>query len=280
MGTRAEIKALLEQHGLHLKRSFGQSFLVEDRVLDGIARAATRDSEGTIVEIGTGLGTLTRALAKTAKRVVTIERDRTLIPVLETIFQATPNVRIVEGDALEARFSALVDPGQKPAIAGNLPYSITTPLLLSLLHQRSEIGPATIMIQREVADRLLAQPGGKEYGSLSVLFQMNADIEHVFDVAPGNFIPPPKVYSTVLRLVWLPSSRVAVGDPAHLERVVRAAFSQRRKTLRNALSSVFARGDVEGAASASGIALERRAETLSLEEFARLAAAMPPKTTA
>jgi 16S rRNA (adenine1518-N6/adenine1519-N6)-dimethyltransferase len=274
VSARAHVRDMLARHELRLKKSLGQSFLVDDNILAAIAEEATRDDPEVLVEIGTGLGTLTRELATRAKNVVTIERDRTLIPVLREIFPATSNVRVVEGDALELRYNELTAP-IKPALAGNLPYSITTPLLLCLLEQRHLIGSATIMIQREVADRLHAEVDTRDYGSLTLLFQMHTNIERLFDVSPSCFIPPPKVVSTVLRLEWLPCPRVQVEDPAHLEVVVRAAFSQRRKTLRNSLSTKFAKPDIERAAEAANIKLERRAETLTLSEFSALASHLP-----
>jgi 16S rRNA (adenine1518-N6/adenine1519-N6)-dimethyltransferase len=279
VSTRADIRALLDQHGLRLKRALGQSFLVEDHALARIADAATSGGEETVVEIGTGLGTLTRQLAQRASKVVTIERDRTLVPVLRELFAPIANVTIVEADALDVSFAELGGPA-KPAVAGNIPYSITTPILLALLAQRAAIGTVTLMMQREVAQRLVAKPDTREYGSLTVLFRQHADIVDLFDVSPGNFLPPPKVVSTVLQLRWLEAPRVAVDDPAHFERTVRAAFGQRRKTLRNALSALFVRSDVEAAGEASGIRLDRRAETLTVEELARLAAALPRASAA
>lgn len=274
MSAWIEVRELLRKHELRIKKSLGQCFLVDDRVLKAIAEAAVRGDPDAVVEIGPGLGTLTRALADVAPRVVSIERDRSLIPVLEELFADAPHVSIVSGDALELEYAPLTAP-LKPALAGNLPYSITSPLLLALLAQRASIGPATIMIQREVAERLLAEPNTREYGSLTVLFNLHANLEHLFDVPPSAFHPQPKVTSTVLRLEWLDAPRIDVGDPAHFERVVRAAFSQRRKTLRNALSTQFDRPVIETAAEAIGLALERRGETLNLSEFARLASALP-----
>lgn len=272
MSARAVVRELLARHELRIKKSLGQNFLVDDGVLDQIARAALVDDPPAIVEIGAGLGTLTRALAAHATKVVAIERDRTLVPVLEEIFRDEPRVSIVSGDALEISFASLSE--AKPAIAGNLPYSITSPLLLALLAQRATIGSATIMIQREVADRLLADPDTREYGSLTVLFNLHADLEHLFDVPPSAFHPAPKVTSTVLRLAWLDRPRIEVGDAAHFERVVRASFSQRRKTLRNSLSTQFDRAQIAAAGEAANLALDRRGETLTLEEFAKLASAL------
>lgn len=278
MTTRSDVRDLLARHDLHLKRSMGQSFLVDDGVLRRIAETATGGEEPLVVEIGTGLGTLTRALAAQGKPVVTIEHDRKLVPVLREIFPSGSGVHVVEADALEVVLADVArdatGSSARPAIAGNLPYSITSPLILALLAQRAAIGLTTIMIQREVADRLLAEPGTKAYGSLTVLLRLYADIEHVFDVPPESFLPAPKVFSSVLRLRFLDQPRCAVADADHFQRVVRAAFSTRRKTLRNSLRSAFDRDLVEAAAARAEIVLERRGETLTLNEFARLAEEM------
>jgi 16S rRNA (adenine1518-N6/adenine1519-N6)-dimethyltransferase len=271
---RIDVRALLEQHGLWARRALGQCFLNDRRVLAAIAAAATAGGEPVVIEIGAGLGALTEALADTGARVLAIERDQGLVRVLETTFRDRPSVEIVSGDATALSFADLAPDAVRPAVAGNLPYSVTSPLLLALLHQRARLGPATVMIQREVAERLLAGPGTKAYGSLSILFRLHSDLTEVLEVPPSAFWPAPKVHSTVLRLVWRAAPRVALRDPAFFESVVRAAFGQRRKTLRNALGSAFGRERVVEAGLRSGISLERRAETLGLEEFAALTAAL------
>ncbi len=187
-----------------------------------------------------------------------------------------PGVSSVEADATSVRFAELTPGITRPHIAGNLPYSISSPLLLALLAQRAEIGPATIMLQREVAARIAAPPGSKTYGSLSVLFALYAEVETLFDVGPGAFTPAPSIWSRVLRVRWRAEPSADVGDFDHFERVLRAAFNQRRKTLRNALSAQFPRDRVEAAGAQAGVALERRAETLDVREFAALAAALTP----
>lgn len=274
MNARDRLRAQLAAHHVRTKRSLGQCFLVDDDVLSDIAAAATRGSPSAVVEIGAGPGTLTRALAERAPRVVAIERDPTLFPVFRETTSGLANVQLVEGDALEQRFAALAAPAERPAIAGNLPYSITSPLLLALLEQRPEIGPATVMIQREVADRLDAEPGTKAYGSLTVLFALHARIGVLLEVGPESFDPEPAVHSTVLRIEWLPAPSVPVPDLAHFERVLRASFGQRRKTLRNALSGTFSRDALEAASAEADVDLARRGETLDVGEFARLASAL------
>lgn len=268
-----DVRLLLQEHGLRAKKALGQCFLHDPGVLSRIAQAAT-EGASTVIEIGAGLGSLTRALAATGAQVVAIEHDRDLVPILRSVFAATPSVSFVEADATMVRFAELTPGVRRPPIAGNLPYSISSPLLLTLLAQRDEIGPATIMLQREVAARIAAPPGSKTYGSLSVLFRLYAVVETLLDVGPGAFTPAPSIWSRVLRVRWREQPSVVVGDFEHFERVLRAAFNQRRKTLRNALSAQFPRDLVEAAGAQAGVALERRAETLDVGEFAALAAAL------
>jgi len=272
--TTVDVRHLLKTHGLAAKKSFGQCFLHDPEVLRRIAEAAVPPGTTHVVEIGAGLGALTASLANTRVNVVAIEKDTRLVPLLEEIFRDIENVRIVAGDATELAFASLVPAGVVPAMAGNLPYSVSTPLLLALLLQRATTGPATVMLQKEVAARLRAKPRTKEYGSLTVLFELLADVEHVLDVGAGAFTPAPKVDSTVIQLKWLAAPRHDVPNLPHFEKVVRAGFSQRRKTLRNALQTAFLRDQVEAAGASSGLALERRAETLSVGEFAALAKAL------
>ncbi|MFO0723780.1 MAG: 16S rRNA (adenine(1518)-N(6)/adenine(1519)-N(6))-dimethyltransferase RsmA [Myxococcota bacterium] len=268
-----DVVALLERHQLRTKKGLGQCFLHDPAVIRRIGEAAASD-QTAVVEIGAGLGPLTRALAATGARVVSIERDPVLLPILRDLFRGAPNVSFVEADATTVRFAELIPDVRRPAIAGNLPYSVSSPLLLAFLEQRAELGPATVMLQREVAARIAAAEGSKTYGSLSVLFGLFAEVETLFDVGPGAFVPPPSVWSRVIRIRWRDTPAAAVPDFVMFERVLRAAFNQRRKTLRNALSAQFPKPLVEAAAAEAKIALERRAETLAVEEFAALAAAI------
>ncbi|MCC7380437.1 MAG: ribosomal RNA small subunit methyltransferase A [Deltaproteobacteria bacterium] len=270
---RVDLAALLSQHRIIARKGLGQNFLHERTVLERIAASAVAGGSAWVVEIGAGLGTLTAALINAGAKVAAIERDQRLLPILEGLFTGRSDVRIVAGDALELRLASLVPAGVRPAVAGNLPYSISSPLLLALLGQRAEIGPATIMLQREVAERLIATPGTKAYGSLSVQFALHANLERVLDVGPGAFIPAPRVHSTVLRVSWLAAPRVEVGSPQLFERIVRAAFGRRRKTLRNALSAVFETEGIDRAAAAIGLDLKRRGETLTVSEFGALSLA-------
>jgi 16S rRNA (adenine1518-N6/adenine1519-N6)-dimethyltransferase len=271
-GTPKDARALLREHGLSPKKRLGQCFLVDPRIVRSIAETAAHGAQ-TVIEIGAGLGALTLALADLRVHVVAIERDRDLIPVLEKLAASHSNIEIVQADATRVALASL-SRSPRPHVAGNLPYSVTSPLLLAMLEQRATLGPATVMVQREVADRLVAPPGGRDYGSLSVLFQLHAEIERVLSVPASAFHPVPSVDSTVLRLEWRSVLAAPVPDAAFFERVVRAAFSQRRKTLRNSLSSAFPKEAVRSAGSRAGIDLDRRAETLGIAEFARLATAL------
>lgn len=271
MSSRLDVRGILERHGLWASRDRGQCFLVDHQVIERIADEATRAGEPTVIEIGPGLGALTAALLQRGRKVVGIEIDRGVASALATEVDSEA-LEILCEDARHTDLTTLSD--QTPAVAGNLPYSVTTPLLLRLLAQREAIGATTVMIQKEVADRLLAPPNTKTYGSLTVLFRQYAEITRAFDVGPSAFWPQPSVRSTVLRVDWRQAPLVSVADPAHLERVVRAAFAQRRKTLRNSLSTGFAAELIRAVDAAGPIDLSRRAETLSLADFVQLADAV------
>ncbi|MBI4815469.1 MAG: ribosomal RNA small subunit methyltransferase A [Deltaproteobacteria bacterium] len=274
-----DVRQLLERHGIAPKKALGQNFLIDPNVLRRIARTAIRSNPEVLVEIGPGLGSLTRALAEENVPVVAIERDARLLPVLRELFANSQNVSFVEGDATTADFAALTltsppkpgDSARKPGVVGNLPYSVTTPLLLALLRQRDRIGATCVMVQREFANRLVAAVGSDDYGSLTVLFRAVADVARAFDVSPHCFRPVPKVTSSVLTIDWLPNPRTSV-PLAQLEVATRAAFGQRRKMMRNSLKTHFSKEAIARADIC--VDLSRRAETLDLSEFERLAAAL------
>lgn len=272
MSTHARIKAWIAERGLRPKKRLGQNFLINDHMLARIAEIAIDDEDTPVVEIGAGPGGLTEHLAQRAKRVIALERDAELIPHLVAYFEDRPGVEIVEADVLHVNFAELA--GGRVCVVGNIPYNITAPILLHAFAQRAEIARLTLMMQKEVGHRLAAQPGSKTYGSLSVLFQTYADIAIALRVGPGNFIPPPAVDSVVLTLEWLAAPRVPVGDAQHFQRVVRAAFSQRRKMLRNALQTAFTAEQVAQISRDGILDLKRRAETLTLSEFGQLAEAL------
>lgn len=249
------------------RKRFGQHFLHDRSVIDRIIATLNPQPGETIVEIGPGRGALTLPLLERVPILHVVELDRDLAAQLPTL--ATPDRLIVhQADALTFDFAALA-PEKALRVVGNLPYNISTPLLFHLLEQADAFIDMIFMLQKEVADRIVASPNNKDYGRLSVMLQCRLDVEHLFDVGPGAFTPPPKVQSSVIRLRPR-SPALSTPDQERFARVVQAAFAQRRKTLRNSLRGVI---DEAGFARA-GIDPTRRAETLTLQEFARLS--VPP----
>ncbi|NTU43076.1 MAG: ribosomal RNA small subunit methyltransferase A [Nitrospirales bacterium] len=247
------------------KKSLGQNFLFDPSILRRIIAASGTTSDDTVVEIGPGPGRLTLILANAAKRVVAIELDRDLCADLQEQAKAYPNLEVICGDALQYPFEE-IEPFR---VVANIPYYITTPIIFRLLEARGKLRSLTLTIQKEVAQRIVAKPGGKDYSSLSVALQYYGVPKLAFIVPRGAFRPVPKVDSAVIHLEILPAPRVQVLDEPTFFRVVRAAFSQRRKTLSNSLKAAF--GDVKDLIVATGVDPVRRAETLSIEEFGRLA---------
>ena len=226
MTAKSEVRRLMARHEFRTKRQLGQNFLIDDHVLNRIADAALRDKAARLFEIGPGLGTLTSRLADRGTSIVGIERDRSLLPILQERFADSEDVEFIEANVLKIALSDHCEPNKPFSVVGNIPYNISSPILLSLLAQRERMISATVMLQREVALRLMGRPSTKAYGSLSVLFQLYAEIEQVCTVPPESFIPPPRVHSTVLRLEWLEEPRTEVQDVELFERVVRASFAR------------------------------------------------------
>jgi 16S rRNA (adenine1518-N6/adenine1519-N6)-dimethyltransferase len=253
------------------KKRFGQHFLHDHNIVQRILDAFDPQLGDNLVEIGPGPGALTRPLLDRCTTLHVIELDRDLAAHLRSDF---PPERLVvhEADALKFDFCSLVPAGSTLRIIGNLPYNISTPLLFHLLEQRHCIGDMLFMLQKEVVDRMAAVPGNKDYGRLSVMLQWQLRVEKLFDVHPGAFTPPPKVDSSVVRLVPHAIPPIQVRDPIVFAHVVRAAFAQRRKTLRNNLKGLMTAETVKSL----GIDPQRRAETLTLSEFAALANILPP----
>jgi 16S rRNA (adenine1518-N6/adenine1519-N6)-dimethyltransferase len=258
------------------KARLGQHELRDPFVLDRIAEFIHVRPGDRVIEIGPGGGALTRVLARSlgeAGRLTALEIDARLAAELREEFAAAPNVSILEADALKFDFSSLLGgEGGSTRLVGNLPYYAATAILLRLLESREDIEDIVVMVQKEVADRIAARPGSKSYGTLSLAVQLWCGVELGFDVDPSAFSPRPKVVSTVLRLRPQARPRAPVGDPAFFERLVRAAFAQRRKTLLNNLKSYFGGEAMRVNEALAGCEIDpaRRAETLSLEEFARL----------
>jgi len=249
------------------RKRFGQNFLHDPSILNRMVESIAPRPGDNIVEIGPGEGALTCPLLKQHGRLTAIELDRDLAPRLEEKCRELGQLRLYQADAMKFDFSQLVEPGKKIRIVGNLPYNISTPILFHLASYAQDIQDLHVLLQREVAHRINALPGNKDYGRLSVMMQYTFATELLFDVAPGAFRPPPKVQSTFLRLTPHPSPVVQLDDPGNLSRIVTAAFSQRRKTLKNCLKTLLDSSQIAHV----GIDPARRPETLTLEEFSALA---------
>ena len=250
------------------RKSLGQNFLRDEAVISRIIDALDPDREDTVVEIGPGTGALTYRLVETAGKVIAIEFDRDLIPQLETQFQRFENFRLIHDDALTVDFDEVLQSsgrnGQTKLVA-NLPYNISTPILQRLIEYRELFSTIVLMFQREVVERITAQPGGKERGFLSVLVESAFEIEYLFDVPPTAFLPVPKVWSAVVRLT---PKQSRVADEKHFRRLVSTAFAQKRKTLANNLRNIYQ--DTTDLLTRAGIDGKRRAETLTLDEWITL----------
>ncbi len=278
-------RALLDKHGLRAKKSWGQNFLSDESILDGIARLAVERPGEVVVELGAGLGHLTERLVAHGARVVAVERDRDMAAVLRV--EMGDAVRIVEADAARAAFAELAAqaPGGgvagRVAVAGNIPYHLTSPILFSLLDQAGDVSRAVLLVQREVAERLAAGPGTKEWGLLSVLLQQRGTVEIDRIVPRGAFHPPPRVDSAVVR-IDLHGREPRDRDPARFRLLVKAGFGQRRKTLRNALQAarIAPREVVEEALRVAGVDGGRRGETLTVEEWEAIDQALGPAADA
>lgn len=271
-------RTVLADAGLHPRKSSGQNFLVAQPIARAVARACVRDDEvgrARVLEIGAGTGALTRLLSERAREVIAIERDRALVPVLIRELDGT-SARVVEADARDVDWGALVgEPrdGSPRVVCGNLPYAITGPLLRLAVDRVGQLDRAVFMVQNEVAQRLVAAPATRPFGALTVFVQAVFGVRRVLRVPPGAFHPPPAVTSAVVELVPLHPPRARETESFRL--LVRTAFQGRRKTLRNAWRHVLADPSVlEGAAIAAGIPLDARGETLDVEAFARMAAAL------
>ena len=267
-------RRILQSRGLRPKHSWGQNFLADDEAVAAIAAAVRLSPGETVVELGAGLGHLTRALLDTGAQVVAVERDRDLIEPLSSV--GGERLRVVAANAADVRFAALA--GTRPvAVVGNLPYQLTSPILFQVLGQHADLSRAVFTVQKEVAERVAAAEGTRASGLLTILLGLWFDTELLFTLGPGSFHPPPAVDSAVLRLVARSTPRAEVGDEAHFRRVVKAAFAQRRKTLQNSLQSDRSLGtaaSVRAALASARIDPTRRAETLGVSDFGRLSEAL------
>lgn len=262
---------IVKTFGIHITKKLGQNFLIRKEVVDGIVAAGAVKEGDTVLEIGPGIGTLTQGLAETGADVVAVEVDKQLISVLAKTLQGYENVRVVHGDILKLDISREIM-AEKYKVIANLPYYITTPIIMMLLEQRFPVEVLVTMVQKEVAERMVAKPGGKEYGSLSVAVQYYTEADIMFTVPPASFYPSPAVESAVIRCKVREKPPVDVVDEKAFFRIVKAAFSQRRKTFSNTLKAAGIEPElIAKMLDKAGIDGVRRGETLSLAEFAAVA---------
>ncbi len=277
----ATIKEVLGRHGFRFSKALGQNFLIDPRVCPRMAAESGAAECAGAIEVGPGLGVLTYELAQVAKKVVAIELDQRLFPVLGETLADCPNVELVQGDVLKLDLHALIQEkfdGQEVCVCANLPYYITSPVIMGLLEGGLPLKSITVMVQKEAAERICAQPGQRACGAVSVSVHYHSQPQVLFGVSRGSFLPPPNVDSAVIRLDLHREPPVQVADEGWFFRVSRAAFAQRRKTAANSISASLSlpKAQVEAALGAAGIPANARAEQLSLEQFAALANALPP----
>lgn len=271
IANREATSHILKAFGLRASKRLGQNFLISSAVVQGIVVAAEIEEGDRVLEIGPGIGTLTQGLAEAGAIVTAVELDKKLPAVLAETLKGYDNVTVVQGDILKTDIRELMGPEPFKVVA-NLPYYITTPILMALLEQKLPVTHIVTMVQKEVAERMIAKPGGKDYGALSVAVQYFTAPEIVIDVPPSSFLPPPAVDSVVIACRVLSEPGVAVKDEKMFFRVVRTAFGQRRKTLSNALKGLgFDKDRIAAALESAKVAPSRRGETLSLAEFGALA---------
>ena len=267
--------AVLQKYNFIFQKKYGQNFLIDPHVLEKIVDAAQITTEDCVLEIGPGIGTMTQYLAESAREVVAVEIDRALIPILEDTLSAYDNVTVINQDIMKVDVQQLVqerNQGRPIKVVANLPYYITTPIIMSLLEKHVPLQSITIMVQKEVADRMQVGPGTKDYGALSLAVQYYAKPEVVANVPANCFMPRPGVDSAVIRLTRYPQPPVEVRDERHMFAVIRASFNQRRKTLANGLANGMGipREQVVEALEEMGLSATIRGEALTLEQFAQL----------
>ncbi len=271
------IKQELAEYGLFPRKGWGQHFLVDPNILKKVIRTAQVEKEDVVLEVGPGLGEMTLALARQVKKVIAIEIDSKLVAILEKKMKDYPNVEVVKSDILKVDFNRFLKKDGHPIkVVANLPYQISTPLLFRFIESKEVFSTLTLMLQREVAERMVASPGRKEYGPLSIFVQMVSDIAIRFFIKPSAFFPPPKVESAVIHMVWKEQPLMNLEDEKWFKSVVRGCFGYRRKTLMNGLkhSSLPLPPDMGRRIEKIGIDSQRRPETLSIQEFVRLAEAL------
>lgn len=277
LGNPKNTIEIIQKYEFMFQKKFGQNFLIDAHVLEKIISAAGITKDDCVLEIGPGIGTMTQYLAENAGRVVAVEIDRNLIPILKETLADYDNVTVINEDILRVDIKALAEEynGGKPIkVVANLPYYITTPIIMGLFESGVPIDNITVMVQKEVADRMKEGPGSKDYGALSLAVQYYAEPEIVANVPPNCFIPRPNVGSAVIRLTRHKEMRVEVKDPALMFKIIRASFNQRRKTLQNGLGNApelpYTKEQIAAAIAEMGLTPTIRGEALSLAQFAQL----------
>ena len=278
LGNPQETIAVLQRYGFNFQKKYGQNFLIDTHVLDKIIGAAQIGPDDFVLEIGPGIGTMTQYLAEAAREVIAVEIDTKLIPILQDTLKEYDNVTVLNEDILKVDIRKIAEEknGGKPIkVVANLPYYITTPIIMGLFESEVPLDSITVMVQKEVADRMQVGPGTKDYGALSLAVQYYAEPYIVANVPPNCFIPRPAVGSAVIRLTRYQEKPVKVNDASFMFKIIRASFNQRRKTLANGLKNSpeldYTKEEIEAAIEALGRGASIRGEALTLEEFAKLA---------
>ena len=276
LGIPANTMAVLKKYNFSFQKKYGQNFLIDTNILERIISESEITKDDCVLEIGPGIGTMTQYLAESAKRVVAVEIDRSLIPILEDTLSGYDNVTVINDDILKVDIKKLCDEynDSRPIkVVANLPYYITTPIIMGLFESHVPLKSITIMVQKEVADRMQQKPGSKDYGALSLAVQYYAKPEIVAEVSPNCFIPKPNVSSAVIRLTRYENPPIEVDDEDFMFSLIRASFNQRRKTLANGLANGglgLDRETVNSMLEKMGLSLTVRGEALTLEQFAKL----------
>lgn len=277
LGNPQNTIEVLQKYNFVFQKKFGQNFLIDTHVLDKIIAAAEITKDDFVLEIGPGIGTMTQYLAEAAREVTAVEIDDALIPILKDTLKEWDNVTVLHGDILKTDIRKIADEknqGRPIKVVANLPYYITTPIIMGLFESHVPVDSITVMVQKEVADRMQTGPGSKDYGALSLAVQYYAEPKIVANVPPNCFMPRPKVGSAVIRLTRHQNPPVTTLDDKLMFRLIRASFNQRRKTLSNSLKNSqelpYSKEEVETAITECGLPLNIRGEALTLEQFARL----------
>ncbi len=276
LGNPANTIAVLQKYNFNFQKKFGQNFLIDEHVLEKIIRDAGITKDDCVLEIGPGIGTMTQYLAENARQVVAVEIDKALIPILKDTLSEYSNVEIINEDILKVDIKSICQQysdGKPIKVVANLPYYITTPIIMGLFESKVPLDSITVMVQKEVADRMQCQPGSKDYGALSLAVQYYANPQIVANVPPNCFMPRPNVGSAVIKLSLYPAPPVDVNDESFMFKLIRASFNQRRKTLINGLkggSINISKEDILEALEKMELSPTIRGEALTLEEFAKL----------